>query len=112
LLADYLAGDEAAGRLWVQYAVNFKGERQLRWSNGLRARLGLEKEKTDEEIAIEQEEIAIILSSLTTGAWRIVLANDARGELLEVASRGDPAQVEAFLVQLGVADGSSYWNAF
>lgn len=111
LLADYLDGDEAAGRLWIQYAVNFKGERQLRWSNGLRARLGLEKEKTDEEIAIEQEEIAVVLSSLTTGAWRIVLANDARGELLEVAARGDPAQVEAFLVQLGAGAGSTYWNA-
>lgn len=106
LLSDYLAGDTAAGRLWLQYAVNLKGERQLRWSTGLRARLGLTKEKTDEEIAIEQEEIAIVLSSLTTGAWRIVLANDARGELLEVAAGGDPAQVEAFLVQLGAGAGS------
>jgi hypothetical protein len=94
--------------LWLQYAVNFKGERQLRWSSGLRARLGLEKEKSDEEIAIEQEEVAIILSSLSTGAWRIVLANDARGELLEVASRGDPAQVEAFLVQLGAGESSGF----
>lgn len=108
LLADYLGGDSAAGRLWLQYAVNLKGERQLRWSAGLRERLGLMKEKTDEEIAIEQEEIAVILSSLTTGAWRIVLANDARGELLEVASRGDPAQVEAFLVQLGAGAGSGF----
>lgn len=108
LLADYLAGDEAAGRLWVQYAVNFKGERQLRWSNGLRERLGLTKEKTDAQIALEQEEIAVILSSLTTGAWRIVLAKDARGELLEVAAGGDPAQVEAFLVQLGVGAGSGF----
>jgi hypothetical protein len=108
LLADYLNGDSAAGRLWLQYAVNFKGERQLRWSTGLRDRLGLTKEKTDEEIAIEQEEVAVILSSLTTGAWRIVLANDARGELLEVASRGDPAQVEAFLVQLGAGPSSGF----
>ena len=108
LLADYLAGDVDAGRLWLQYAVNFKGERQLRWSSGLRARLGLEKEKSDEEIAIEQEEIAVVLSSLTTGAWRIVLANDARGELLEVAAGGDPASVEAFLVQLGAGAGSGF----
>ena len=79
----------------------------MRWSSGLRERLGLTKEKSDEEIAIEQEEIAVVLSSLTTGAWRIVLANDARGELLEVAAGGDPAQVEAFLVQLGVGAGSS-----
>lgn len=111
LLVDYLAGDEAAGRLWVQYAVNFKGERQLRWSNGFRERLGLSKAKSDAQIALEQEEVAVILSSLTTGAWRIVLANDARGELLQVAAKGDPLAVEAFLTQLGVSAGSSYWNA-
>ena len=112
LLSDYLDGDDQAGRLWLQFAVNLKGERQLVWSKGMRQRLGLEVEKTDEELADEQEEIAIILASLTMGAWRVVIANDARGELLEVAAGGDPAQVEAFLVQLGAGAGSSYWNAF
>jgi hypothetical protein len=104
LLSDYLDGDAAAGRLWVQYAGALKGERQLFWSRGLRERLGLVAEKTDEEIVEEQEEIAIILASLTLGAWRVVIANDARGELLEVASTGDRDQVQAFLVQLGVGD--------
>lgn len=106
LLSDYLDGDGDAGRLWLQYAVNLKGERQLVWSHGLRDRLGLLEEKTDEEIAMEQPEIAVILASLTLGAWRVVIANDARGELLEVAAGGDPAQVEAFLVQLGAGAGS------
>lgn len=102
LLADYLNGDQAAGRLWLQYAVNLKGERQLWWSHKLRERLGLAVEKTDEEIAIEQEEIAVVLASLSAGAWRVVVANDARGELLEVAASGDPEQVQAFLSKLGV----------
>ena len=104
LLSDYLDGDRDAGLLWLQYAVNLKGERQLVWSHGLRDRLGLKEEKTDEEIAMEQPEIAVILASLTMGAWRVVIANDARGELLEVAAGGDPAAVEAFLVQLGVGE--------
>jgi len=111
LLSDYLEGDDDAGRLWLQYGVNLKGERQLVWSKGLRQVLGLEAEKTDEEIADEQPEIAVILASLTMGAWRVVVANDARGELLEVAATGDPAQVEAFIMSLGVGAGSSYWNA-
>jgi hypothetical protein len=111
LLADYLAGDKDAGRLWLQYAVNFKGERQLYWSKGLRDLLGLDWEKTDEEIADEQPEIAIVLASLTMGAWRVVLAKDARGELLAKAASGDPAEVEAFIHSLGAGQGSSYWNA-
>lgn len=108
LLSDYLDGDGDAGRLWLQYACNLKGERQLVWSIGLRDRLGLVEEKTDEEIAMEQPEIAVILASLTMGAWRVVIANDARGELLEVAAGGDPAQVEAFLVQLGAGEASGF----
>lgn len=111
LLSDYLDGDQAAGRLWLQFAVNLKGERQLFWSKGLRDQLGLAKEKTDEELAVEQEEIAVILASLTLGAWRVVIANDARGELLEVAATGDPARVQAFIESLGAGAGSSYWTA-
>lgn len=106
LLSDYLDGDQRAGRLWMQYAVNFKGERQLHWSKGMRQLLGLATEKTDEELAVEQDEIAVILASLTVGAWRVVIANDARGELLEVASSGDVNRVQTFLARLGV--GESY----
>lgn len=111
LLADYLAGDKEAGRLWLQYAVNFKGERQLTWSKGLRDRLGLEVDKTDEEIAEEQPEIAVILASLTMGAWRVVLARDARAQLLAAAASGEPARVEAFIQSLGIGEASSYWSA-
>lgn len=102
LLSDHLDGDERAGRLWLEYAVNLKGERQIYMSPKLRTRLELGKEKTDEEIAVEQEEIAILLASLSAGAWRVVLANDARGELLEAAAGGDPAVVSSLLQRLGI----------
>lgn len=102
LLADYWSGDTDAGRLWLQYAVNLKGERQLYWSSGLRDRLGLVEEKTDEELAEEQPEIAILLAQLSYGSWRVVLANDARGELLEAAGTGDASKVKALLVKLGI----------
>lgn len=105
LLADYLAGDQRAGLLWLQYAVVLKGQRQLYWTPGLRERLGLDEEKTDEQIAVEEDEIAVILSSLSVGAWRVIIANDARGELLEVANSGDPAQVAGFLAKLGIGQG-------
>lgn len=107
LLSDYLEGDTRAGLLWLQYAVVMKGQRQLFWSQGLRERLGLAEEKTDEEIAVEQEEIAVILSSLSVGAWRVIIANDARGELLQVANSGDAGQVAAFLSRLGIGTVSN-----
>jgi len=110
LLADYLAGDDDAGLLWLQYGVNMKGERQLVWSKGMRQLLGLEAEKSDEEIADEQPEIAVILASLSMGAWRVIVANDARGELLEVAATGDPLKVEQFIYSLGVGTGAGYWS--
>ena len=88
--------------MWLQYACNFKGERQVCWTRGLREQLGLGKEQTDEEIAVEQEEIAVILASLTPGAWAIVIANDARGELLEIAGNGNAEVLQSFLVSLGV----------
>lgn len=102
LLFDYNNGDKRAGRLWIQYACNFKGQRQLFWSHGLRKKLGLAKEKTDEEVAAEQEETAVILTSLTVGAWRVVLRKEARGELLRIAATGDREAVAAFLQGLGL----------
>lgn len=102
LLADYFAGDRASGRRWLEYAVNMKGQRQLFWSHGMREQLELETEQTDEEIAAEQDEIAVMLASLSVGAWRAVLANDARAELLFAAATGDEQTVKTFLGRLGV----------
>lgn len=102
LLYDYSSGDSAAGRLWMQYAVNFKNERQLYWSNGFRKLLGLDEDKNDEELELEQTEVAIILAQLTHDKWRIVVGNDARAELLNVAASGDAYKVAQFLEELGI----------
>ncbi len=98
-----VAGDAAAGRRWREYALVFKGRRQHVWSRGLRALLGLAvEEKTDEQVAAEAIEDAVELARLDLAAWRIVLANDARGELCDVASSGDAGAVRRFLLSLGV----------
>lgn len=97
----YQGRDELAPR-FQEYASCFKGKHQLNWSGGLRKRLlGTEEEKTDEELAAEEREEAVLLGLLTRKEWRVILANDARGELLEVARAGDWAQVQAFLVSIG-----------
>ncbi len=107
LLTDYaLNADSAAGSLWREYALLLKGKRHLVWSNGLRSRLLPDVvEKTDEELASEHDEVAIVLATLTLRQWSVVVANDARAELLTVASSGDVVQLIGFLVCLGVEIG-------
>lgn len=108
LLSDFAYGDTVAGALYVQYACNFKGERQLCFSPGLREWLGLCKELTDEEIAEQQEEVAIILAQLNREQWLRVLGNDCRAELLLIASSGDILKVASFLTSIGIDLGDFY----
>jgi hypothetical protein len=102
LLADYAAGDKEAGLLWRVYALLFTGKKQLVWSRGLRELLGLNEEKSDEEVATEQSGIALLLAHLENEQWRAVVGNDARGELQAVADSGDVHQVVNFLAGLGI----------
>jgi hypothetical protein len=103
LEAYVVAGDVEAGRRWREYALTFKGRKPVVYSRGLRALLGLvDVEQTDEELAAAPMEDAVELARLDLSAWRIVLANDARGELCDVAGSGDPALVWAFLGSLGI----------
>lgn len=97
LLRYAAAGDVRAGQLFQEYARCFKGLRQLHWSPMLRQLLDLADEKTDEELAQESQEEAVAVAYLTGLQWAIVLANDCRAELLEVASTGDAEKVWQFL---------------
>jgi len=99
-------GHDELKPVFKEYAQWFKGKHQLVWSAGLRSLL-LEnkKEKTDEEIAQEPEKEEILLGQLTHTQWSTILANDARGKLLEVARSGDWRQVIAFLAKIDVKGG-------
>ena len=102
LLRYAAAGDDRAGQLFQEYAHCFKGLRQLHWSPLLRELLGLGDEKSDEELAEEQQEEAAAIAYISGSQWAIVLANDCRAELLEVASTGNAEKVWAFLGELGI----------
>jgi len=102
LLADFAAGDDRAGSLWLEYYWAFKGQKHLVWSRGLRDRLDLTDEETDEEVEAREDEVAVLLATLSRDQWRVVLGNDARAELLDVASTGDPDAVWQFLESIGV----------
>jgi hypothetical protein len=54
----------------------------------LRSLLGLDQQKTDYELAVEQDQQAFELTEIARAAWAIVCKKNKRGELLEVASTG------------------------
>jgi hypothetical protein len=103
LLARAWAGDELAGRLWVEYAQAFKGKRQLVWSQGLRKLLGIGEEKSDSELATERQVATdTMLAGLYKPQWRAVLGSGIWAEVLDAGDGGDWRQVKALLDLAGI----------
>ncbi len=107
-LAD--TGESQAAALFREYATVFKGRRQLVWSPGLRALLGLDVESSDEDLAQAAVEDAVLIAMLTFEQWRAVRRLEQRGQLLEVARSGDATRVWAFVercVELHLSGGAA-----
>lgn len=85
---------------FLEYVHAMKGQRQIVWSRGLKDLVGI-AEKTDEEIASEETGHLEIEFALPGNSWRIVLANDARWEILDAANRGGACEVLDYLGRLG-----------
>lgn len=79
-----LAADVSTSELFMEYVKAVKGSRQLVWSRGLKAAVGLD-DKTDEEIAQEETTRVTDRIPLTPDDWRKVIRNDARYELIAAA---------------------------
>lgn len=97
-----LADDKDAPKyrgLFKAYAEAFHGQRQLYWSNGLRALLELGKEATDEELAAEQTEQATMLADLSVEQWRAIVHARAQAAVLDVAE-DKPLELPALLEAL------------
>jgi hypothetical protein len=90
LLADFATGDRAAGELFRQFAGAFKGKSQLHWSRGLRARFGLDAEKSDEQLAAETVEAEDVLAArIRPDDWRLIRRHELRGLVLEMLRGSD-----------------------
>lgn len=85
LLVDYITGDDEAGDAWREYALCFKGRKQLTWSNGLRELLKIGIEKPDAEIAEELPENTTVYATFSLEQWKQILRSDLRGEILNRA---------------------------
>lgn len=90
-------GDKAR---YLEYVQGMHGASQLFWSQGLKARVGVE-EKSDEEVSEEQTEKADLLGLLTPDQWKAVRGNDCRAELLDAAECGGWEAVVLLLRSLG-----------
>jgi hypothetical protein len=98
--------DKQAAALFREFATVFKGKRQLSWSRGLRERLCVGDDLSDEQLSELTEEGAELLGSLSIQQWKDVLFVDARGLVLLVAARGGwPDVVRLLAVIDGAADG-------
>src|SRR5260370_12829798 len=82
-------GDSKLGDLWREYALTFFRRKQLHWSRGLRKKLGMDKELTDEEAAQKEINGAAVEDErkLNTDQWNWIKGNDLRVELLELVER-------------------------
>lgn len=84
LLADAGTGDRESARLFREYVLASKNQRQLVWSNGLREDLlADEVDVSDEEIADEVDTVTI--ATIGLDVWREVCQQRVRGELLDMA---------------------------
>lgn len=118
ILEDSMNGDDQAGALFVEYVNAFKGKRQLFWSRGLRKKLGMGAEKSDEEILAEAEALEArkaeteLTGTLNGDDWGLVLANNARGQVLAAAERGGWPGVRQLLEELKgrrPTDSGAFW---
>jgi len=105
LLLAAAIGDEVAGRVWLAgvHAVTTRKVSSVRWSRGLRGKVGMAVEKSDEQVAIEESLPSdIFLGALTAMQWRGVLLHRAEFALCCAANRGVDS-VNSFLsgLQLG-----------
>ena len=99
LLASYTYdGDIHAGGLFVEYTNVLHGERQLYWSPGLKAKLGV-AEMTDAQIEQmeEQEKLAVDMGELHPAEFKLLLTDDLRAECLDVMKAADAVALEDFL---------------
>jgi len=101
-----LAAQDSTSHLFIEYVNAMKGARQLVWSRGLKAQVGIE-EKTDEQIATEQTANVQDQIPIHSEAWRYVVCNDARFELTHAAKHGGAPAVARFLELLGYTHEAS-----
>lgn len=92
VLRDGLADDLD---LWHEWEHVSRGRRQLQWSTGLRAVLGLGAERSDEDIAADEQLAGEVREWLTPAEYSAVCRRRAHTAVLEAAERDDTGEALA-----------------
>lgn len=100
ILADHYGGDSQSGRIFREFALSFKGYRQLFFSRNLRMLLEMKLEQTDEELA------ATVVAEdqhwpLTFRQWSFIVKNNLRGQVLELFREGGSDDLHNLLFDFG-----------
>ncbi len=103
ILADACEGDAASAALYVDYALTMRGRRQLFWSRGLKARVGIE-DIEDEELAEQSREAADLLGQLTADEWGVIRRAGQRAQVLDAAETGGWEAIQVLIAALAVSD--------
>lgn len=87
LLKASALGDEEAGRLFQEFAIVFKGSRQLTWSRGLKKMLLQDEELTDQQIVDDTEKESIQDYEFNIVQWHAICNQDKRACILSAAEQ-------------------------
>lgn len=99
LLADATDGDRYAAWLWREFALGFHGKRQLFWSRGLRDRLAMAPELTEQQILDLEDARAHQVMTLDLDTWYVIRKARAQECVLELAV-SDLRELYAYLNRL------------
>lgn len=88
LLADADGGDQRAAWLFREFADAFHGKRQLYYSKGLRQKLGLLEELTDQQLLELEPEEKTLVCEIDPDEWRMIVRYRMRAAVLEAAAQG------------------------
>lgn len=92
-------GERRAAWLFREFALCFKGRRQLFWSTGLREWLGLREELTDQEAMELEPEERVQVAHIEPDLWTLIVKGRARGLVLDLAVKCKH-ELEGFLAEL------------
>lgn len=86
LLKLSMLDDEQAGKLFQEFAICFKGSRQLDWSRGLKAMFGVDN-KTDEQLAEETEKTSLDFDTVERQFFDLLRRYECRAYFLELCEQ-------------------------
>lgn len=103
LLDDVVLGDAAAIRSWHEWESESKGRRQVGWSAGLRDRLSMPDERSDDEVAADElgtEDDTLVV--IQPDGWRALVATPWRlPAVLDAAEAGGLPRLRSLLDSWG-----------